>query len=131
MKIRSADHQSWVSLERTLSDKYSAWALGACVQTGHGDTFRGRNGDLHLLHLERFVAALDSFITNRQTPAQVDGTYDSFIRFSGTANKVNVEFRIGAADNLSKTHGVAGAFRLNQEALLETVAAFKKLVDTR
>jgi hypothetical protein len=133
MRIVSPDGRSWVELDRLSSENgYDAWAVEASTQTAHGDVFRGRNGDLHLLNIERFVAALDAFVLNRQTPVQVDGTYDSFIRFTGTTNGVVLEFRVGAADHLSKSHAVSGAFPLAQEALLQVVAAFKEVasIDT-
>ncbi|MFZ3320750.1 MAG: hypothetical protein WA190_00150 [Usitatibacter sp.] len=106
---------------------YSAWAVEASVRTGSGDIFHGRNGDLQLLNVERFVSALDAFVLNRRAPVQLEGTYDSFIRFSGSASGITIEFRIGAADHLSKSYVVSGAFSLDQEALLQVIGAFKEV----
>jgi hypothetical protein len=87
---------------------------------------RGRNGDLQLVRLDEFIAALDAFILDRSVRAELEGTYGSYIRFEGDAGGVSVAFSVGDQDAHGR-HAVTGVFPIAQDELLSLLAGFRAL----
>lgn len=129
MRIIGDDKRSWLSIERWEDGGYSAFAMEAHVEIGHGE-FHSKNIDVQLLQIDKFVSEFDCFILDRSLSPRLNGTYDSYICFRGVGAQVVLEFEIGDATTIgSKTvfHRQTGAFIVDQEFLTEILRSFRSL----
>jgi len=134
MRISSSDQHSWIEINfrPDANSGYESFSLEVSVDVGHGQ-FRGINNDVHFLNIDEFAASLDAFVTDRSLSPCLEGSYDSFIRLSGTVNDILLEFAIGDAFcGYAKTvqFQVSGAFEIEQEYLLSLIENFRNLART-
>jgi len=131
MKIASADGGSWIRIERTGDPRgYSGFEMDVHVDIGHG-VFDAKNSDVQFLHLGAFVSALDRFITDRSRTPRLEGTYDTYLVFSGAGTVVFLEYCLGDAHCGKKTVSFrqTGAFEVAQEELLPILRGFGELCE--
>lgn len=128
MKISSQDNLSWLKIECGGDPAgYLGFQVEAHVDIGHSQ-FDAKNSDVHFSKLEIFVAEFDRFITDRTLSPRLEGTYDTFIVFSGRGSAVMVQYRIGSAfGNKSACYYQSAEFEVMQEYLLECMAGFREL----
>ncbi|MBI5759441.1 MAG: hypothetical protein HZA46_13055 [Planctomycetales bacterium] len=125
MRIVSKDGQSWLTIIHHGDDKYSAYEMEAHVNTGLSQ-FHAKNFDVHLLCLGEFIKELDRFISDRSLCPQLDGTYDSFVRFRAVGTAAIVEFCIG--DNREMfSFRQSGVFEMDQEYFTQCLTDFRRL----
>lgn len=127
MRITSTNPNIWISLTPTADNAvvYGAFAVEVSVNLGHG-AFTARNDNLFFHDLPRFAADLNAFITNRSVVPHLTGTYDSYLRFSGTATSVKVDFSVGGAYLTADFRfNTSGSFEIDQEYLSALVQFFK------
>jgi hypothetical protein len=129
MKIFSSDKKSWLSIEVVSDDEhgYSSFSMESLVDIGHS-SFQGRNSDLHFFGIDDFVAQLSAFVMDRRIQPRLEGTYDSFLMFKGSASHVSVSFCIGSAYCGAETYSyvMSGAFEVEQENLASIVSDLSK-----
>ena len=130
MKITAADDICRISVEANGDRRHSSgFEVVTHVGIGHGK-FVARNSDVHFLNFEEFLAELDRFIMDRSCAPRLDGTYDTYIGFSGTGNSIKCAYRLGDAfcGRKTATFHQSGEFEIEQEKLLELLNGFQKLL---
>lgn len=128
MKIFSSENASHLRIERTGDEAYSSFEVEVTIDIGHGQ-FRALNNDLQWLNIADFAAKFDDFILDRELVPRLEGTYDSFLEFSGSANSVIVAFAIGDAFCGNKTHEflLRGSFQVSEDTLSALARDFRSL----
>lgn len=130
MKVRSVDHKSYVTLEHKVDVAgYSAFEVMVHADLGHG-RFDARNVDVQFQNLHAFVSDLDQFVLDRTRLPRLDGTYDTYLRFSATAGSVMLKYQLGdAVCGRGASHfAQSGGFEVEQESLLEFSEALRAIV---
>ena len=129
MKITSADDICWISVTPNEA-RYSGFDVVTHVNIDHGQ-FEARNTDVHFLNFEEFLSEFDKFIMDRHRAPRLEGTYDTYISFSGTGTSVICAYRLGDAfcGRKKATFYQSGEFEIQQERLLEFLHGFQKLLD--
>jgi hypothetical protein len=131
MKITSADNICSIAIQiNDAAGGYAGFEVLTHVDIGHGQ-FEARNLDIHFLNFEEFVAEFDKFIMDRHRAPRLEGTYDTYIGFSGSGTTVICEYRLGDAFAGRKTARFfqSGEFEIEQERLLEFFYGFQELLD--
>lgn len=131
VRIKSLDNTAWLAIFRNRDEPHASFSLECSVDIGHG-TFDAENSDVHFLNPEEFAKALDAFILDRKLAPQLDGTYDSFVRFFQPVGKSGVMVRFAIGDAFSGRSAGAryrteGEFEMDAEYLNELVAGFVAL----
>jgi hypothetical protein len=129
MHITSINNKSFVTLERNAGGGgYQSFRMAVHADIGRG-TFSGQNEDLHFLNLRAFTEAFDAFILDRSRSPRLEGTYDTWVAFSGLSTTVLCEYSLGEAFSGVKTIWLrqSGAFEVDQGRLLEYLAGFRAL----
>ncbi len=121
-----------IEIERRPGDgAHDPFTLNASVDIGHG-VFKAANADVHFLNLEAFVRELDAFIMDRTLKPRLEGTYDSYIEFSGTPFRVAISFCVGDAFSgyarASAHFALTGAFEIEQDFLSSALEQFRGLL---
>ncbi len=120
-----------IEIERAGGGVHDPFMLNASVDIGHG-VFKGANADVHFLNLEAFVRELDAFIMDRARKPRLEGTYDSYIEFSGSPSRVAVSFCVGDAFSgyaSTRAHfAFTGAFEIEQDFLSSALEQFRGLL---
>jgi hypothetical protein len=130
MKIPSADNTCWITIQVPDSASgYAGFEVLTHVDIGHGQ-FEARNMDIHFINFEEFVGEFDRFIMDRHRLPRLEGTYDTYIGFSGSGTAVICEYRLGDAFAGRKTARFfqSGEFEIEQERLLEFFHGFQELL---
>jgi hypothetical protein len=86
--------------------------------------------DIHFINFEEFVGEFDRFIMDRHRLPRLEGTYDTYIGFSGSGTAVICGYRLGDAFAGRKTARFfqSGEFEIEQERLLEFFHGFQELL---
>ena len=131
LRLHSPDCRSWLELSPLSDDQgyYTAVSMEAVVDIGHG-RFTAFNGDVQLLGIAAFCDVFDKFILDRTLQPCLEGTYDSFIAFSGSSTSVVLSFCVG--DSYCGSEGVEdyrlrGKFAIDQGLLNDLLAYFCSL----
>ncbi len=130
MKIFSVDNICSITIERNdETDTHSGFQMEAHVDVRHGQ-FDAKNIDVQFANLEEFVSEFDRFILDRSRTPRLEGTYDTYIAFSGQGNAVMLQYRLGDAFCGRKTayFHQSGEFEIAQEYLLQYLAGFRALL---
>lgn len=132
MRIRPTDDKAWLELSRNGSEAHASFSIECSVDIGHGK-FRAKNSDVHFLNAEEFVKTLDAFVLNRKVTPQLNGTYDTSVKFFRPQGKnlIMLSFVIGDAFSgyAATTHyKTEGEFEVNAEYLDELIKNFNELL---
>ena len=131
VRIKSLDNTAWLAIFRNRDEPHASYSIECSVDIGHG-TFDAENSDVHFLNQEEFAKALDAFILDRALAPQLNGTYDTFVKFFRPAgrNSVMVSFAIGDAfsgRSAAARYRTQGEFEVDAEFLNELAAGFAEL----
>lgn len=124
LRLEFSDGKSWVEIRphNNESGGYSACAMEAVVDLGHG-RFQGLNGDVFFFGFEKFCDEFDRFILDRLLAPRLDGTYDSFLSFSGKGNSIIFKFCVG--DNEMEEYRLRGSFIIEGDRLNDLNSYFR------
>ena len=131
IRIKSLDNTAWLAIFRNQDEPHASFSIECSVDIGHG-VFDAENSDVHFLNQKEFAEALDDFILDRALAPQLDGTYDTFVKFFRPAgrNSVMVNFAIGDAfsgRSAAARYRTEGEFEMDAEYLNGLVAEFAAL----
>jgi hypothetical protein len=130
VRIKSADNTAWLAILHNKDEPHASYSIECAVDIGHG-AFDAENNDVHFLNQEEFAKAIDAFILDRTLAPQLNGTYDTFVRFFQPSGKngVMVRFAIGDAysGRSAARYRTEGEFEVDAEYLNELAAGFAAL----
>ncbi len=120
-----------IEIEHRIDDSgaYDSFMLDVSVDIGHG-VFKATNADIHFRNLAAFIGELDAFILDRTVKPRLEGTYDSYIEFSGTPSMVSVSFCVGDAFFGNTRFALIGAFDIDQDYLSAALEQFRALLES-
>ena len=125
MKISSLYMDRWVAIE--YNGEYSS-TVRVHSDIGHG-RFDAMNKDVSWLNYNEFVPEFDKFILDRSRIPRLEGTYDTFLAFSGHGRRIILDYRLGDTYNGNERpeyHYQSGTFEISQEYLLQILAEFHR-----
>jgi len=125
MRISSANTDSWIDIKYNGENSFT---VQVHIDIGHG-RFDATNVDVNWLHYRQFVSEFDNFILDRSLTPRLEGTYNTFLAFSGHAHRIMLEYRLGDGyygDTPPEEHYQSGTFEMNQESLLQILAEFRR-----
>lgn len=133
MRIKSIDGNAWLEISRNGDEFHSPFLVECWVNLRHGK-FTAKNTEVHFLNLEEFVKALDAFILNRRLTPQLNGTYDTTVRFFQPADKqiIMMAFVIGDAftgRSVTTRFHTGGEFEVNAEFINDAARSIKKFME--
>lgn len=127
MKITDIDNVCSIIVDCKSNPRtYSGFQIEVHVDIGHGQ-FHATNTDVQFLNLEAFVSGFDRFILDRSRTPRLEGTYDTYIAFSGSGTTVMLQYRLGDAFCGRKTIHFyqSGEFEVDQEHLTQYLSDFR------
>lgn len=88
-----------------------------------GGRFQGLNRDVFFSGFEKFCDEFDHFILDRSLTPRLEGSYDSFLSFSGKGNSIDFAFCVG--DYGTEDHRLSSSFTIEGDRLNELTSYFR------